>query len=381
MLSLVHGAAIGLAWTYPVKSINLQTAPSVLWYEQFKSASLSPDGLLADAAAGYGVATSDGGFVACGAGNENEDSTNAESFAVKVSSTGSKLWAWKSGHAGASDAAIGCTQLPNGGDILVVGRYDIGGVIKRSVTKLSLTTGLPVWLATDFGDAAGSFGAWETVDITADGSAVLLSGWKGKPDSVELGYRSGGNTREGKAVVMQIPVSAFGATEPPTSANATWTKEWAAHNAAHAARSLPSGKVAVLLWTDEDPHAFPKSTVSGSAALTMLSASGSELWSPINHGAALQMEGTDLTISKDGTNKIVVTGHGKCPDNNNYCGKAFALSESDGSLAWNTTFGSCGVPNECGMTIVKNECWGLQALNDGSGYVLSCGTGIENCNG
>jgi len=31
-------------------------------------------------------------------------------------------------------------------------------------------------------------------------------------------------------------------------------------------------------------------------------------------------------------------------------------------------------------TLVKNECWGLAAVPAG-GYVLGCGTGIENCVG
>ena len=53
---------------------------------------------------------------------------------------------------------------------------------------------------------------------------------------------------------------------------------------------------------------------------------------------------------------------------------------SDGSLVWSKAYGSCGVPNQCGHTFIKNECWGLAATSDG-GVVLACGTGIENCNG
>ena len=36
------------------------------------------------------------------------------------------------------DAANACTELPNGGDVLVVGYRVVGGVAKRSITKLSL---------------------------------------------------------------------------------------------------------------------------------------------------------------------------------------------------------------------------------------------------
>lgn len=374
--------AAGGTNTYPVKSINLDKASSPVWYKKYPSTNLG----VSDAAACYGVPLSDGGYLFCGAGGEGEGSPYAEAFAVRLTADGDVAWKWKSGHASKSDAVIGCNQLPNGGDILVVGRYDIGGVVKRSVVKVSFTTGSQVWLAHDFGDTAGSTGAWETVEITSDKSAILLAGWHKKTDTSPMGYRSGGNTFGGQAVVMQIPVTALGATAP-TSASASWTRVWAQHNAAHAARSLPSGEVAVLLWTDEDPNAWPKSTVFGSAALTKLSAAGTTLWGPINHGHPLSghdQEGTDLSISKDGT-KLAVTGHGKCSAAPNtvegylFCGKVFTVSVSDGAYVWGREFSSCGVPNQCQTTLIKNECWGIASTSDG--YVISCGTGIENCNG
>ena len=382
MLALLQLAVTGVFYTYPVKSINLANAPAGEWFETFSSASVNQ---LSDVAATYGVATADGGFVICGAGGEGEGG-KAESFALKASSIGLPVWRWTSGHKDLNDAAISCTQLPNGGDILVVGRYEIGGITKRSVTKLSQATGAMNWTTTDFGDSAGSFGAWETVDITSDGSAVLLSGWKHKTDTSPMGYRSGGNTFGGQAVVMKFPVSAMGATAP-TSANAAWTKVWPNHNAAHAARTLSTGEIVVLLWTDEDPDA-PKSLEWGAASVTKLNADGTNVWGPINQGSAPgkpNQEGTDLQISKDGQT-IVVGGHGYCAGSEvgglatvRYCGKTFGVSASDGSMTWNTEFSSCGVPNQCGNTLIKTECWGIQALSDG--YVLSCGTGIENCDG
>lgn len=370
MLALLH-ATTGLVNTYPVKSINLAQAQSPQFFEAIDSATIGVE----DAASCYGVATSDGGYVVVGGGLESETSVNNEAFAMKLSSTGSRLWSWSGSNLNALDTSIGCTQLPNGGDILVVGYRSEGGDVKRSLTKLSLTTGSQIWQATNFGDSAGSYGGWETIDVTADGSAVLISGWMNKPDTTELGYRSGGNTFGGQAVVMQIPVSAL--TNAPTSADATWTKSFPGHHAAHAARSLSSGEVGVLLWTDEDPG-VATGAVSGSAALTKLSATGTIVWGPINYGGTQGLEGTDLQISTDGT-KFVISGHGTCSGSAMLCGKAVSVAASDGAVSWASEFASCGVPNECGMTLIKNECWGLQALSDG--YVLACGTGIEDCNG
>ena len=371
LLALFH-AATGLVNTYPVKSLNLNDAAAPTFFEAVYSDTI---GAL-DANAGYGVATSDGGFVLVGAGFEKEPFVHKSAFAVKVSSTGSLLWTWVSTNVNANDAAIGCTQIAGGGDILVVGYRDEGGVFKRSLTRLNLTTGSEAWTATGFGDAAGAHGGWENIDVTADGGSVLLAGWMAKPDTSEMGYRSGGNTAGGKAVVMQIPVSAL--SSAPTSADAAWTTTFPAHNAAHAARGLASGEVAVLLWSETDPEAA-QNAVSGSAGVAKLSASGTTVWGSINYGGTHKIEGTDLQVSKDGS-QLVFVGHGKCSAMATaLCGKVVGVTAKAGAVAWTSEFSSCGVPNQCGTTLILNECWGLQSLSDG--YAIACGTGIEDCNG
>ena len=114
-LALLH-AASGLVNTYPVKSTNLATAQSTDGaFEFFKA--FGGDGLnlarnLDDIASGYGVATSDGGFVLAGAGLEGEGATKSEAFAIKLSATGTLLWSWSSSNLNQDDAAVGCTQLP-----------------------------------------------------------------------------------------------------------------------------------------------------------------------------------------------------------------------------------------------------------------------------
>jgi hypothetical protein len=275
-------------------------------------------------------------------------------------------------------------QNCHGGDILVVGNRCIGGVCMRSLTRLDLTSGSEVWQANDFGDAAGSHGGWETIDVTLDLTAVLISGWSNRTYTTEMSYRSGGNTVGGQAVVMEIPVSALTSASAPTSASVSWKKVWSQHHVAHAARSLPSGEVAVLLYTETPDH-LPVEAARGGAALTKLSASGSVVWGPINYasmnGTATQgMEGTDLQVSKDGTS-LVMSGQGYMGDATYHgilVGKTINVAASNGAVNWKSEFASCGVPNECGTDLIKNECWGLQALSDG--YVVSCGTGIENCN-
>ena len=79
-----------------------------------------------------------------------------------------------------------------------------------------------------------------------------------------------------------------------------------------------------------------------------------------------------------------MSGHGACTgDVSALCGKLSKVDAVSGTRSWTNDYSSCGVPNACGVTprVIKNECWGLTALNDGSGVVVACGTGIENCDG
>ena len=50
-----------------------------------------------------------------------------------------------------------------------------------------------------------------------------------------------------------------------------------------------------------------------------------------------------------------------------------------GGWEWSQSFSAIDYTVEGNSKAIKNECWGIQALSDG--YVLSCGTGIENCEG
>ena len=78
-------------------------------------------------------------------------------------------------------------------------------------------------------------------------------------------------------------------------------------------------------------------------------------------------------ISADGTT-IVVSGQG-APSVGALSGRLTAVSAATGTQLWTTTFGAGGTP-----TLIFNECWGVAPTADG-GYVVSCGTGIEDCQG
>ena len=366
-VSFLVAPACGAYDNFPVKSVNMNAAQSIAFYKSHTAYQIS----LEDAHPVYGFEASDGGFVFCGKGMESETSSNFEAFAVKFSASGDYAWGWKSNVVG-MDAANACLQLPSNGDIIVVGHRLVGGVIKRSITKLSLTTGAEAWTSTDFGDSTGSHGAWEGIELCAAGTFAYVGGYTGKPDTSEMSFRSYGNSG-GTAALIKLPVSALTASTPPTSASATWSRAWSTRMSAKAVRPLPNGEVAVMFFTDGD--------AAGATSVAKLSAaSGTAMWGPIDFGST-HGEGTDIQVS---SSAIFMTGHHDCDTSaggaSGLCGKLTKIRASDGSMAWTKAYSSCGIPNACGSYVIKNECWGLTLEADG-GTVISCGTGIENCNG
>ena len=69
-----------------------------------------------------------------------------------------------------------------------------------------------------------------------------------------------------------------------------------------------------------------------------------------------------------------MSGHGS-PSVGALAGRLTAVSASTGTHLWTSTFSAGGT-----ATLIFNECWGVATTADG-GYVLSCGTGIEDCTG
>jgi hypothetical protein len=54
----------------------------------------------------------------------------------------------------------------------------VGGILKRSITKLNQATGAEIWTATDFGDnAANSNGAFEMINVDATHGAILAGSY------------------------------------------------------------------------------------------------------------------------------------------------------------------------------------------------------------
>ena len=97
-------AAARADWdTYPVKSTNLASAAAPEFYV---SPDVSDAYNIFDVHPVHGCITSDGGYVMTGKALESDGGTLKKAFAIKLSATGTVLWAWGSTATGVNDAAV-----------------------------------------------------------------------------------------------------------------------------------------------------------------------------------------------------------------------------------------------------------------------------------
>jgi len=179
---------------------------------------------------------------------------------------------------------------------------------------------------------------------------------------------------------MKLPMSAVTSSSAPNEASATWTYTTAAYytaKTAHQLTSTDSSNVVILLQKSDAQAKM--------AAAVMLTSSGAVSWGPTDYGAVLG-EGTDMQPTTDGTN-FVITGLGQSSTETSstsnpgtYYARIGKYSSSDGSTTFTKGFSACGNPADslCNAQLQYQECWGVTMDSDG-GYVVACGTGIENC--
>jgi len=251
----------------------------------------------------------------------------------------------------------------------MAGHQIAAGAAKRTIHKLNGQTGTKIWTADQFGDskATGS-GAFEMINYESGcGDGIILSGFNGKPGTDELSFKSYGNTGGGQAVVMHIPLTALKSNTAPTSEQVSWTSSFPGSATAKNAHCTASGSIPVLLWAEyegklgQGPCSF--ATMDSTGIVTVSPKSFSKY-----HG-----EGTDMQVDSTGT-FAYITGQGKhLVTKKGYQGRLTKVNIEDGTRVWTKSYnGGGGNPS-----LIYNECWGIAVQNDG--VVLSCGTGIENC--
>lgn len=171
----------------------------------------------------------------------------------------------------------------------------------------------------------------------------------------------------GTAVVAKLPVSALTSATAPTQAAVTWEKQFAPFLTSKAARGLPDGSVVALLYAEAS---------SKQASLVLLDGDGAVSWGPKDYGSQ-HGEGTDIVVAYDG-GSFAISGQGPGGVEGSLSGRLTKVS-IDGVYIGSASYSSVDYAAGGSSKLIKNECWGLQALRDG--YIVGCGTGIEDCIG
>ena len=203
---------------------------------------------------------------------------------------------------------------------------------------------------------------------------------------------------------MNFPISALTSATAPTSTSTTWSFPFAEQNSVKAVVPMVDLGVGVLLWTD--------GPAAGSAAVAILDASGRRPAPPTaarprraRSRAASVIARRLPWVGRDvhQLRRAARRGHGhgglrrrlRIPHRrarhvrvreralwqadegarphrrDDIASASLALrrdrrsvaqvATADGKFVWTKFFSSCGTPNACGLTVILNECWGVQA--------------------
>ena len=282
MFAIIVCATPAAVNNFPVKSKG--TLPAVSYYTAHTGYQVE----LEDAHAVVATATADGGVVVAGKAVECGDvctggklATKTEAFAVKLDSAGAYAWGWRSNING-DDAANGVVALAGSGDLLVAGYRSVGGVYKRSITKLRASDGAELWTFTDFGDIT-SHGAWEFASLA--GTDVLLAGFYKRTTTEEFWFKSYGSLLRRQRGDRDEDVGRLlaGASAPSASDVNTFFASSAYHTAKEAIVMPATGDVAIQLWSRTMGRA-PRCGIDSSGATTR--------WGPTPYTALGAFEGT-----------------------------------------------------------------------------------------
>lgn len=252
------------------------------------------------------------------------------------------------------------------------------------IGKYQASDGALVWEMTQSAETASTNAGLESVAFTSDGGFVV-SGFTNSALGIDdMGFKSGGQIDEGLPFFGKISASDAASSSAPSS----W--EWSYDTLTD---DLYTGSAkAVRIDSSDNVYGL----VGSGSWLVKLTSTGTKDW---DTGTNLKDYGqmNDLEIVTDG---IVMTGHSYGTTNENCWGSGCGVIkgsmvkvDTSGTFSWQKDHGNYagGVNQFAGLEVghwglIYTECWGIAPqydtdLTTQNGFVLSCGTGIEGCNG
>lgn len=272
---------------------------------------------------------------------------------------------------------------------------------KQSLTKLKINGSklVEAWTATfDWSNRAANVvgdtqSAFEFVEYDPYHRQFVMVGFDQYPSTCGGshcigGYRfkSGGNVGTGRSVVKAIPLSKVVSDVEPTDLDVTFMYSDAEYTSSKAVRTLSDGTIITASRYNGENETKQLDPVGYGCGLTS-----------INGSTGLKMstqrfptDCTDVLISKDGSSIIgggfkmskTYKGIAERQGVHYFIGTIFSTSTEllNGETNWFTTFTSTDYEVAGNYSyMIKNECWGLARDDVNGGYVVACGTGIEDC--
>lgn len=368
----------GLGCTTPLDSSDENghsaNAPELLFYAATGEACCGEDPHPV-----HGVEAPDGSFIL--GGKSIDDQGAPDGFVLKIGPTlpngytvleeeGDQrvTWSHTFGTSGKQDGvnAVAATETA----VFVVGYTHTDSRVGAALRKLDLGTGALIWATTIHGSDANTEAAFESIELTEDGGALVGGLVNAEPGGLE-GFKSYGNPVSGTAQIAYFSPEQLTANSPPSAPS--WQTSFPELVSIRAVRPIQGdGSILVAATPDE------------SYTVYRLDDNGDRLWTTAleEHG-----EATDIAVQATGDGAVLgfaVTGHKK--QNGGIDGSVTRL-DLQGNVQWSRVVG-----NPMGGTgefeglgagnpkLIYDECWGIQSTASG-GVVLACGTGIEGCGG
>ena len=387
MWLLAATVAQPLVYNYDVQSFNLDVAPLVERVTPIYSRDQLPDSISEenlynvglDTHLMYAVELPNGGVVAAGQGSEDEEEEGPRDMVAVMTDASGVAWTWRSNWPG-DDVVAAAAVVDDGGPLLLLAGFrTIDSSAMRTIVSLDPSNGNFRGSLTFGGDTNSSYST-----IRGDNSsAVYLGGFLDKPNTKELKFHSSGVVSDGKPFVARLPYGAFASldgniTTTSETDRAGWNHIISADEKWKTVVSVqPAGgtEVAVALH-GEIAKAGTDDTrlIAGWAKID--SAQTSPSYVVHEHLQQLQVTSMARRAAGDG---YLLAGLGDANDLTNgdppksYVGRLSRIDNS-GTLLWNVSFTASGID----PTLIYTECWSAQETRAGDGWVVSCGSGIEN---
>ena len=317
-------------------------------------------------------------------------------------------WVWQSTNANKHDTFAYVAASPDKSYVIAAGVREGATTtdFERWLVKLDATTGALIWEIILSGDAmSGPRAGYESIAFTADGGFIAggFTNYEGDFPS----FKSGGQIDSGNPIFQKFSAATAAAAEAFTTMP---TPEWTykcgdtSLGAVNCPATVQAAVNTMRVFTDAGVEKVA-ATFRPSLVVVVDAATGAELAFqdvPAVTDMNDKYQDLEVEIGADGavTGYVIgglsagkdTTTPGCSASANGFCsswlGVSLKLSPDLSTTLWRTTFGDFtggvgdyapgGVPvTPAGTSVVYTECFGMAAIP--TGYVLSCGQGIEGC--